>query len=341
MTHELKKIIQSYRSARQKGIKAVLATVVALEGSSYRRPGVRMLILENGKMIGAVSGGCVEKEVVRQAESVFRTHIAKVMTYDGRYRLGCEGILYILIEPFRPDHDFLEAFDRAISMRQSFKVVSRFRKAEGTDNAYGSLVLFVKEGMPLRNEYNPDGIKNRAELLAFEQEMDPCFKLMILGAEHDAVQLCSFASLNGWEVTVVAAPSEEKGISDFPGAREFFNKTPEELDISGIDRQTAVVLMSHSYVKDLQHLIALKDAKPVYLGMLGPFKRRERLFNEFLEHCPEVADTFFDTIYGPAGLNIGAETPQEIAVAIISEILSVIRQKEPMMLKNKEGGIHT
>ncbi len=82
--------------------KAVLASVVALEGSSYRRPGVRMLLLEDGHMTGAVSGGCVEKEIFRQSESVFRTGIPKMMTYDGRYRLGCEGILYILLEPFRP-----------------------------------------------------------------------------------------------------------------------------------------------------------------------------------------------------------------------------------------------
>ena len=126
MTHELKKIVSAYEAAQKSGIKAVLATVVALKGSSYRRPGVRMLVLENGKMIGAVSGGCVEKEVFRQSKRVFETGVSKVMTYDGRYRLGCEGILYILLEPFKPNTLFLNTFWEAINKRQSFEVSSRF-----------------------------------------------------------------------------------------------------------------------------------------------------------------------------------------------------------------------
>ena len=97
MLHEIKDIIKSARIANESGLKTVLASVVSLEGSSYRKPGVRMSIQENGKMIGAVSGGCVEKEILRQAQSVFENGKPKLMVYDGRYRLGCEGILYILI----------------------------------------------------------------------------------------------------------------------------------------------------------------------------------------------------------------------------------------------------
>ena len=107
MTHEFKTIVENYLLAKKQGLKSVLATVVHLEGSSYRKPGVRMLILENGKMIGAVSGGCVEKDILRQSDTVFKSGVSKMMTYDGRYRLGCEGVLYILIEPFLPDSKFL------------------------------------------------------------------------------------------------------------------------------------------------------------------------------------------------------------------------------------------
>jgi len=114
MAHELKKIIKAYELARIHNTSCVLATVVALEGSSYRRPGVRMLLQQDGKMVGALSGGCVEKEVFKQATSVFKTLIPKVITYDGRYRLGCEGVLYILLEPFAPDIKFLENYTRAI-----------------------------------------------------------------------------------------------------------------------------------------------------------------------------------------------------------------------------------
>lgn len=174
----------------------------------------------------------------------------------------------------------------------------------------------------------------------FEQKMNPCFKLVIIGAEHDAVQLCSLASLTGWEVAIVASASEEKNITDFPGADQFISEEPEMLSLPDIDDQTAVVLMTHSYVRDLKYLLAIKESKPIYLGLLGPSKRREKLLAEFIERYPEVSDIFFDKIHGPAGLNIGAETAQEIALAILAEILSVTRDAEPMMLRDKSGKIH-
>ena len=110
MTHELKEIVKEAIKNQALGIKNVLATVVDLDGSSYRHPGVRMLLSSTGKMIGAVSGGCVEKEVLRSANSVFETGKSKIMTYDGRYRLGCEGVLYILLEPFKVSDTFKEIF---------------------------------------------------------------------------------------------------------------------------------------------------------------------------------------------------------------------------------------
>lgn len=335
MTHELKKIIREYQSATSKGLKCVLATVVALDGSSYRRPGVRMLILEDGHMIGAVSGGCVEKEVVRQAQSVFADNISKVMTYDGRYRLGCEGILYILLEAFRPDKVFLETFELTIASRHHFRIQSFFEKKEGSNANYGSMVIFGQEQLPLL-----PGFRTQEKLEVFEQSMKPCFKLFIIGAEHDSVQLCNFAAMAGWEVTIVADPSEEKNILDFEGAHDFLGILPESFPLAEVDQHTAIILMNHSYSKDLKYLLTLKDSKPIYLGLLGPFRRREKLFNELMELSPEITYDFLDRIHGPAGLNIGAETPQEIAISIVAEILSVIREKEPMHLKNKETGIH-
>ncbi len=336
MTHEIKKIILAYQSAPVKGRKAVLATVVALNGSSYRRPGVRMLIMEGGNIVGAVSGGCVEKEIIRQAANVFKTNIPKVMTYDGRYRLGCEGMLFILIEPFQPDEVFLEMFWRIIKARQSFDITSHFSQEDGISENYGSLVKLGKEKMPLR-----PGFKASTGTKVFYQEMMPCFRLLIIGAEHDAVQLCSYAALTGWEVHMVVPPDEEKSIDDFPGAQEFLPVAPEELPLGTIDQQTAIVVMTHSYVKDLKFLLRLKDTAPVYLGLLGPATRRERLLAEFMEQCPEVSYTFFDHIHGPAGLALGAETPQEIAISILSEIISVVRKQEPMPLKDKKGTIHS
>ena len=135
MTHEIKNLIQLIWEAQQQGVKSVLATVVALEGSSYRRPGVRMLIQENGKTFGAVSGGCVEKEVQRQAQSVLETNVPKVMTYDGRFRLGCEGIIYILIEPVKITQELKTHFETVFSKRIAFESESFYSMEEGTNKS--------------------------------------------------------------------------------------------------------------------------------------------------------------------------------------------------------------
>lgn len=336
MTYELKNILEAYQKANSLGIKAALATVVALEGSSYRKPGVTMLLLENGTMVGAVSGGCVEKEIYRQAESVFRNGVAKIMAYDGRYRLGCEGILYILIESFNPDEVFIEHFWKCIEDRVPLVMRCFYQKSIMENAEFGTVFQFGKKNIPVLANHIPE-----TSLVEFKQQLKPALQLFIIGAEHDAVQVCLYGSQTGWEVTIVAPPTEDKQRSDFNGAKELLAITPEALPTSNIDTQTAVVLMNHNYAKDLQYLLQLKETKPFYIGLLGPFKRREELLNEFIEVCPEVDDAFLDAIHGPAGLNIGAETPQEIAVAIVSEILTVHRSQSPVKLKNKKGSIHS
>ena len=341
MTHELKKIVQAYLISQKNKKKSVLATVVDLDGSSYRRPGVRMLIDEAGKMTGAVSGGCVEKEIWRQSGSVFKSGVAKVMQYDGRYRLGCEGVLYILIEPFDPDRPFLKTFVQCLQKRADFTIRSYYSKKTEISPLFGTTIQFSNDNrMPFLRSFKYNEPLNDKSIKIFRQEMKPCFKLVIIGAEHDAVQLCSMAAFLGWEITIVAPVSEGKVIENFPGAHELVNTHAGEISTS-IDQQTAIVLMTHNFVNDLKFLITLKAAKPVYVGLLGPSKRREKLLQAFLEHCPEAENDFFELIHGPAGLNIGAETPQEIALSILSEILSVVRFQDPVFLKSKPGTIHS
>jgi xanthine/CO dehydrogenase XdhC/CoxF family maturation factor len=336
MTHEFKSIVEQALLAKQKGIKSVLATVVALDGSSYRQPGVRMLILENGIMVGAVSGGCVEKDVLQQSQSVFKTGISKIMTYDGRFRLGCEGILYILIEQFSPEEAFFAALEKELQQRSPFKIECYYSKTVGEIEGIGSKVYFADKAYNLSVP-----TKSEKELSKFSETLQPCFKLMIFGAEHDAVQLCKLAHYNGWEVTVVSGPLESKSITDFPGATAFFSVSPDALELDSIDHETAIVVMSHNYANDLKYLIEIKDTKPAYIGLLGPKKRREKLLSQFIEYCPDVHESFLENLYGPTGLNIGAETPQEIAISIVSEILSVVRNQTPVSLKEKWGKIHS
>ena len=335
MMHELKHIVNAYKEARKMNLKSVLATVVDLDGSSYRKPGVRMLILENGKMIGAVSGGCVEKEVLRQAQSVFVDGKSKMMTYDGRYRLGCEGVIYILIEQFKPEDDFFEKFEGNLANRGSLKIRSTFRKKEGVFADIGSYITMDNNLFPLSG--SRDLNKSQSQ---FYQELSPCFKLVILGSEHDAVQLCQLASTTGWEVEVVSGVSEPKTIGNFPGSKSFVSSSADSYDFTSIDSETAIMIMTHSFSNDLKWLLALKECQPAYLGLLGPVKKRESLIAQLLEFEPNISEEFISSIHGPAGLNIGSVTSQEIAISIIAEILSVKRNQIPMSLKEKTGNIH-
>lgn len=340
MTHELKTIIEEYLLAKSKGLKSVLATVVHLEGSSYRKPGVRMLITQKGKLTGAVSGGCVEKEVLRQAQTVFVDDTPKMMTYDGRYRLGCEGILYILLEPLNFSDEFLTAFRRNLKARNTFKIDSLFTPTEGSHKHLGSTIYYQDDTH--YSFYNTQNqIEQETDLDIFSQTLKPAFKLILIGAEHDAVALCQSAAFLGWEVTVVAPPKDAKQKSNFPGVHEVVNSSPEMFEYTNIDDQTAIVLMTHNYALDLNFLVHLAKTRPAYVGLLGPKKRREKLLHEFLEYYPEVEPEFLEILHGPAGLNIGSITAQEIAISILSEILSVIRAQNPMLLKEKVGAIHS
>lgn len=337
MTHEFKEIIEGYQKAKQLEIPAVIATVVDVEGSSYRRPGVGMLILQNGKVTGAVSGGCVEKEVLRQAQSVFVSGKPKIMTYDGKYRLGCEGLLYILIEKLEADIHTIEEIQKHLTLRISFEINSWYSKTECNSPTMGSVIKFKNGNQFSFSEINQPNLA----LDVFKREIQPCFRLFIIGVEHDTAELCKLASATGWEVIIIGSPKNPKEPEDFPGAQEVLLSTPENLNIGCLDDQTAVVLMTHNFAKDLLYLQAIKDTMPAYIGLLGPAKRREKILSAFIEYFPEVPDSFLDSIHGPAGLNLGAETPQEIAISIIAEILSVIRNQNPIPLQEKKGAIHT
>ena len=342
MIHEFKILIQEFKNAKDLGLRSVMASVVSLDGSSYRRPGVRMLITENGKMFGAVSGGCVEKEILKQSASVFKTGKSKIITYDGRYRLGCDGVLFILIELFDPDDEVFISFENAIKQRKSFKIHSHYSKKESIGKLWGSVIDFGdQKEFPFSNNTVKPILDTSNSTEVFSQVMKPAFRLVIIGAEHDASQLSLFASLLGWEVMVVANPSDPQTIDNFPGANELIHTARESLDTNFIKDQIAVVLMTHNYAKDLKYLIQLKDTTPLYIGLLGSAKRSDKLLNELIEYHPDVNDTFLDLIHGPAGINIGAETPQEISLSICSEILAITRQQEIIALKDKIGAIHS
>lgn len=339
MTHEFKEIVQQIILNQQKGIQNVLATVVDLEGSSYRKPGVRMLLSSDKKITGAVSGGCVEKEVQRRAQSVFNDGKPKVITYDGRYRLGCEGVLYILLESVYLSSEFITTFSNHLSARKPFIITSYYKREDEVYDNFGSVIQFNNNvTLPFSKPFNPS---EKNSNLFFEQKLQPLFRLLIVGGEHDAVKLSNQATLLGWEVDVITSIKDPKQLADFPTAKSVIAQTPEVIQLTNINENTAVVIMNHNFTYDLRWIIKLQEQNPVYIGILGAAKRREKLLNELFDLAPDVTDDFLEKIHTPAGLNIGAETPEEIALSILAEILSVVRKKEVFSLKKITGKIHT
>jgi len=337
MTHEIKNLFRTLKTWQIQGKKAVFVSVVALDGSSYRRPGVRMIISENGDSVGAVSGGCVEKEIERQAQSVFQTGKSKIITYDGRLRIGCEGIIHILIEPVFISDELLKDFESVLKSRLKFRMDTYFYQQVDEFANTGTFITLNKKTFSLNPSFTSEQVENQE---CFSQNFKPLFQLYIFGAEHDAVQLCQAAKLLGWEVTIVASADESKSCDYFPGAASLITPSFENIDTSVLDNQTALVLMTHSFNKDVRYLMALKDSQPAYIGLLGSIKRRERVLNMLLDYCPDISPEFLAQIHGPAGINIGAVTASEIAVSVLAEILCEIRNKKPEALRNKVGSIH-
>lgn len=333
---EFKDIILRATEARSQGIASALVTVVHLEGSSYRRPGVRMLVLENGDMCGAVSGGCVEKEIRRRSEEVFKSHQPLIMTYDGRYRLGCEGILHILIEPFVVSDALLNRVAKVWEGREMLRLQTTYKKEEGFLPMAGTVLYAGNETFYFRNVTSVLD----TSLSVLEQRLEPAFKLVIAGVEHDAVTLSKQANALGWEVHLLAPPDDPRQPGDFKDVHQLLHTDPSSWDPTSLDDQTAVILMTHSFAKDFQFLLKLEGLSLAYLGILGPVKRREKLFSHLLEQKPDTDPMWLEGIYAPAGLQLGAETPQEIALSVLSEIVLVREHASGGHLRELRGAIH-
>ena len=329
MTHEFFKIIESYKRASKKNLRTVLATIVHVEGSSYRKEGTQMLIDEYQNITGALSGGCVEQEVIRQSSSVFSSNCPKVFKYDGRFRLGCEGSIYILIELFHPDNKLIDLIEHAIQQRHSFLLSCTFLKDEISKPSFGTSFKFKE--ITIHNSNYEQSENN----LIFEQRIQPINRLCIFGIEHDAEKLSQMAAFLGWEVIIIGSEYSTVNCSDFPFAKLVFTVKPEDLNQDLFCKNTAVVVMSHNYSKDLRFLFHIITSKVRYIGLLGPVHRREKLLNAILDADVLIDDMVFDKIHGPVGLPIRSETPEEIALSIMAEIISVFKYTTKISIENQ------
>lgn len=349
----MQEIDQVMHAAAKWSQRTVLATIVRTEGSSYRKPGAVMLVGEDGTTVGAVSGGCIEKEIVRRSQAVFASGQPELVEYDGRYTLGCNGTLFILIEPFAPKQatDFFQNYHRVFAQRQSWSWVSQ------CDECYqGSCVIFPGDDVyALRDDDSSRELEERAiSLVANDegeyagkrhilvQQIPPSLQLIVIGSEIDALKLATIADEVGYVVTLVLHPLNNEVSVSAPNI-SVITASPEQLgDTIRVDLHTALVLTTHSYARDLGYLRSACNLSPVfYLGIVGPRQRADDLLSELLERGCELPNWFDRAFRAPVGLDLGGQFPAEIAISILSELQQVQSGHTGGILSEKNAGIHT
>ncbi|HEX2917811.1 MAG TPA: XdhC family protein [Edaphobacter sp.] len=316
----------------QRGGARVLSTLIRVEGSSYRRPGARLLVADSGEYAGTISGGCLESEVVRKA--IWKVRDGAVVerystlfddTDEVPFGLGCGGVVDLLLEPVdtREGAAMLNAMQRSLA-GEATKVVT-WLPGDGKDLrrvvlASDGRVLFASEGLPDKK------LSCARELQAgqaydgrFVEELHGPQRLFVLGAGDDAAPLVRMAALMGWRVTVADGRSQLARADRFPEAATVAVLGAEKIDQLGIGTNDAVIVMTHSYEQDRALLAELIPLAPRYLGLLGARHRSSLLVSEVAEITGLSVETCCDRISAPVGLDLGGEGPEAIALAVIAE----------------------
>lgn len=368
---EIRDILKAFDEAQILGKQTALATVVHVEGSSYRRPGARMLIEDDGQLTGAISGGCLEGDALRKALLVMTEKRSRLVTYDTMddddakfgVGLGCNGIIQVLIEPIdiaNPNNpiQYLKAVNEK---RQKAVLITLFSLQDKKDPQYGTCLLLKEDGGLI--DHTPvlkdilladanDALINQTtsfknyisdnhNLTAFIEVIKPPVAVIIIGAGNDVMPVVDMADILGWEATVVDGRANYAKKERFVSACQVLVAKPEQaLEQIDIDEQTVFLLMTHNYNYDMAMLRQLLQKNVAYIGMLGPKKKRERMLTELKEEGLNFTAQQLSVLHSPVGLDIGAETSEEIALSILSEIKALFAGKDVQSLRTLKEVIH-
>mgnify|MGYP000589718287 CR=1 FL=1 len=320
--YELKKLLDFANKKLHAGKPMVLASIIKTIGSSYRKKGTQMIISEDLEYEGALSGGCVENEVLRQSEKVFTNKENVIFEYDGQYKLGCKGKIYVLIE-YLENSTLQQLILQFNDHHQKRKGIILGIKKDNALSGACTYYSFESEKIEISQPNSSHDYSESEEL-----DIPPQNQLVIIGGEYDSVSLAKLADAIGFKTYLIVKESFSHLIPD--SVKVLYAK-PEELTLKiKFDNQTAVVLMTHSLSKDLNYLIEMLKVESKYLGVLGPPSRREIIMNNLLEYNQSLLLEYSDKLeklYGPIGLNIGAKTPEEISISVLSEIISVFNHQ--------------
>lgn len=367
---EIQQIIQAYQRSKQHNKKAAIATVVKVDGSAYRRPGARMLITEDGELTGAISGGCLEGDALRKAQSVIFQQQSMVVTYDTTDEddqkfgvgLGCNGIIQVLIEPIglHEKDNPLELLKTALDDRHSSTLVTVFSLKHSRSEQIGTIILKKGEKIfgssnkieddllnQIINELNyitdkeNNIIKNYPEfddVFVLYESIRPPVQLFLFGAGNDTIPLTKMAAILGWQIILMDGRKNHATKERFPDSSEIITGTPAEV-VQHLqpDSNSVALLMTHNFEYEFEVLNHILSFNLPYIGILGPKKKTEKLISRLFDKGKIVPT---ESIFAPTGLNLGAEGSEEIALSILAEIKAVLNHKKPIFLRDKSGPIH-
>lgn len=378
---ELDTLLRTGLAQTHDGPPLALATVVHVEGSTYRRPGARMLIAADRTRIGSVSGGCLEADVVEHALHVIATGKPKYLLYDNRgehgdviFELGCKGAVGILIERVAEDQAAcgLRFMAECRDRRQSGLLATVFRVQGACQVTPGERMMLPADGdmstsimdahlrnalalelHAMRSLFSLSEISGATEAVnrSFElpdgivdvllEPILPPVALLLCGAGQDAIPVAHFAGRLGWRVTVLDHRATLLTSERFPEADTLLEARPERFrDVVSPDHRTVAVIMSHHLEHDRDYLEGLLPSPVRYIGLLGPRRRAEQLLEALeLDHEP-INEKALGRLHNPAGLDIGSETPDEIALAIVAEIQAVLSERKGGFLRDRRSAIH-
>ena len=365
---EITDVLAAIERLAARGERMALATIVAVRGSTYRRPGARLLVPEDGAPVGNISGGCLEGDVADMARVVMGEGRARLAGWDltadddavWGLGLGCNGAIEVFIEPAERAAEVAGALRIALEDERPICVVTVVESADEAVPAGGRIVVAPSsepEGTLGTAAVDAKAIAAARELLdaersevrtlaggvrAFVEVLEPPVRLVICGAGHDAIPLVRVAATLGWRAVVVDDREAFLTRERYPEAAGFVHVAePEDAAKAAVvDPRTFVVVMTHNFSRDKAYLRTLLTSPAAYVGMLGPAARTERLLMELADEGLEITAERRERIHGPAGLDLGSEGPEEIAQSIVAEIVAVRRGRAGGFLKERPGPIH-
>jgi xanthine dehydrogenase accessory factor len=322
----------------QQGGAAVLVTLVRAEGSSYRRPGARLLLGSRGEYAGTISGGCLEAEVLRKAVWLVREG-AVIERYSTMFDdtaevpfgLGCGGVVDLLLEPGNTPEcqALMAAMEKAIAGEEATvltwlphkgRSLARAVLAANGDFTFASEGLSESELVEARTGVLREGWAETKPEGIFVERIAAPQRLFVLGAGDDAKPLVSMGALLGWSVTVMDGRAQLARAERFPEAERVVVVPSVSADVLRIRPEDAVVLMTHSYEQDRELLAAVLPLRPRYFGLLGARHRSSLLVSEVAAKLGRTVAACCEQVYAPVGLDLGGDGPEAIALAVIAEV---------------------